>query len=341
MQSIWKGAISFGLVSIPIRLYAATEERGVSLHQVHAEDGGRIRYKRVCTVDGEEVPYSDIAKGYELPNGEVVVLTDEDFAQLPLSTSRAIDVLSFVESSDIDPVQLSRCYYCDPTGADAKPYVLLRDALERTGKVAVVKVALRQRESLAMLRPREGVIVLQLLLWPDEVRKPQFGFLDEDVRLRPQEVQMAESYVETLIGDIEPEEMVDRYRVALEQLVEAKAAGREVEQPPAPPEDTGAAVDLMEALRRSVEAAKRGRGESAEEAKPARKRAMAESAPPKKSASKRTGPAQKTAAKKTAAKKTAEKKAPAKKSAAKKTAEQPAKEATSKQGARSRTRRTA
>ena len=333
MQSIWKGAISFGLVSIPIRLYAATEERGVSLHQVHAEDGGRIRYRRVCTVDGEEVPYSDIAKGYELPNGEVVVLTDEDFAQLPLSTSRAIDVLSFVEASDIDPVQLSRSYFCDPTGADPKPYVLLRDALERSGKVAMVKVALRQRESLAILRPRDGVIMLQLLLWPDEVRKPQFGFLDEDVRLRPQEVQMAESYVETLIGDIEPEETVDRYRVALEELVEAKAAGREVEQPPAPPEDTGAAVDLMEALRRSVEEAKRGRGEGAGEAKPTRKRAAAESAPPEeKPATKATGAPRKAAAKKTAAKKTAAKSSEpaAKKTAAKKT---PAKKASARKSA--------
>jgi DNA end-binding protein Ku len=332
MQTVWKGAISFGLVSIPIRLFTATEERGVSLHQVHEADGGRIRYRRVCQVDGEEVAYSDIAKGYELPNGEVVVLTDEDFAQLPLATSRAIDVLSFVEADTIDPVQLSRSYYADPTGADPKPYILLRDALERTGKVAVVKVALRQRESLAMLRPRDGVLVLQLMLWPDEVRKPEFSFLTEEVRLRPQEVQMAESYVETLTGEIEAEELVDRYRVALEQLVEAKAAGREVEQPPAPAEDTGAAVDLMEALRRSVEAAKRSRreggdvgesGEGAAAAKPARKRAVPESAAtmssatspaaPKKTASKRAGAgaqaAKKTPAKKAAAKKTAAKKA--------------------------------
>ena len=135
MRSIWKGAISFGLVSIPVQLFAATAARGVSLHQVHAQDGGRIRYRRICAVDGEEVPYSDVAKGYELPNGDVVVLDDEDFADLPLSSSRTIDVLSFVEANTVDPIQLSRCYYCEPIGTAVKPYILLREALERRGKL--------------------------------------------------------------------------------------------------------------------------------------------------------------------------------------------------------------
>ena len=260
MRSIWKGAISFGLVSIPVQLFAATAARGVSLHQVHAQDGGRIRYRRICAVDGEEVPYSDVAKGYELPNGDVVVLDDEDFADLPLSSSRTIDVLSFVEANTVDPIQLSRCYYCEPIGTAVKPYILLREALERRGKVAVVKVALRQRESLAALRPRDGILVLQLLLWPDEVRKPPFTLIDDDVQLRQQELRMAESYVETLTGGVDQEETVDHYRVALEQLVEAKIAGREVEQPQTSAEDTATTVDLLEALRRSVEDAKRGRG---------------------------------------------------------------------------------
>jgi DNA end-binding protein Ku len=260
MRSIWKGAISFGLVSIPVQLFAATAARGVSLHQVHAQDGGRIRYRRICAVDGEEVPYSDVAKGYELPNGDVVVLDDEDFADLPLSSSRTIDVLSFVEANTVDPIQLSRCYYCEPIGTAVKPYILLREALEHRGKVAVVKVALRQRESLAALRPRDGILVLQLLLWPDEVRKPPFTLIDDDVQLRQQELRMAESYVETLTGGVDQEETVDHYRVALEQLVEAKIAGRDVEQPQTPAEDTATTVDLLEALRRSVEAAKRGRG---------------------------------------------------------------------------------
>lgn len=317
MHSIWKGAISFGLVTIPIQLFAATEERGVPLHQVHLADGGRIRYRRVCSVDGEEVPYADIAKGYELADGEVVVLTDEDFAQLPLSTSRAIDVLTFVEAGTIDPIQLSRCYYCDPISPDVKPYVLLRDALERTGKVAVVKVALRQRESLAIVRPRDRMLVLQLLLWPDEVREPRFPILDDEVLLRPQELRMAESYVETLTGEIDRKDTLDHYRAALEQLVEAKVAGREVEQP-RPVEPAGAAVDLMDALRRSVEEAKRSRGGSARAAKraaagTATPKAAAGSAAPKgtaSSASKGTArkavkqTAKKTAAKRTAAKKT-------------------------------------
>ena len=311
MKSVWKGVISFGLVSIPIRLYAATEERGVALHQVHVKDGGRIRYRRFCTADGEEVPFEDIVRGYELPTGEVVVLTDEDFAELPLSSSRAIDVLSFVDADSLDPVQLSRSYYCEPAAPDARPYILLRDALERAGKVAMVKVALRQRESLAVLRPRNGVLVLQLMLWPDEVRAPRFPFLNEDVWVRPQELQMAGAYVDAMTGEVEADELVDRYRVALEQLVEAKITGHKVEQPPGPVQTAG--VDLMEALRRSVEEAKRARGEEARGTRsPAGKRAVATPTTSRKAAARKTsGPrvskkaaAQKTGAKKTSAKKT-------------------------------------
>jgi len=260
MQSIWKGSISFGLVSIPVRLYSATEEKDVSFRQVHREDGGRIRYKRVCSVDGEEVPYSDIAKGYELPDGEMVVLEDEDFANLPISSSRAVDVLEFVPADQIDPVQFSKPYYCDPTG-DPKPYVLLRDSLEKADKVAIVKVALRQRERLAVLRPREGVLVLQTMLWPDEVRVPTFDFLDKDVTIRQQELAMAESYIAALSSDFEPGEFSDDYRAALEEVIQAKVAGHEVTAPTEEPRATGQVVDLMEALRRSVAEAKTRRGE--------------------------------------------------------------------------------
>jgi DNA end-binding protein Ku len=264
MRSIWKGAISFGLVSIPVKLYSATEERDVSFHQVHREDGGRIRYKRVCQTDGEEVPYSDIAKGFELPSGEVVVLTDEDFADLPLSTSRAIDVLEFVPLEQVDPMYFSKSYYLEPDGAGAKPYVLLREALERSGRVALVKVALRQRESLATLRVRDGVFVLEMMLWPDEIREPSFGFLDDDIEVRGQELKMAESLIESLSGDFVPEQYSDNYREALQTLIEAKVAGREVVQPSEPAAEAGTVVDLMAALRASVEAAREGRtaGES-------------------------------------------------------------------------------
>jgi DNA end-binding protein Ku len=262
MRSIWKGAISFGLVSIPVKLYSATEEKDVSFHQVHREDGGRIRYKRVCQIDGEEVAYSDIAKGYELSSGEVVVLTDEDFSDLPLTTSRAIDVLEFVPLEQVDPMYFSKSYYLEPDGAGAKPYVLLREALERSGRVALVKIALRQRESLATLRVRDGVFVLEMMLWPDEIREPSFGFLDDDIEVRPQELSMAKSLIDSLSGDFEPDQYSDNYREALQSLIEAKVEGKEVVQPTEPAAESGTVVDLMAALRASVEAAKQGRSES-------------------------------------------------------------------------------
>ena len=313
-QSIWKGAISFGLVSIPVRLYSATEEKDISFRQVHRDDGGRIRYKRVCSVDGEEVPYSDIAKGYELPDGEMIVLDDEDFANLPISSSRAVEVLSFVPAEQVDAVQFVKAYFCDPTG-DVKPYVLLRDSLEQANKVAIVKVALRQRERLAMLRTRDGVLVLQTLLWPDEVRDARFGFLDQDVTVRSQELAMAESYISALSADFDPSEYADHYREALESVIADKAAGREVKAPAEEAPASGQVVDLMEALRRSVAEAKSRRGEApAEEpaaaktaAKPAAKKATAKKAEKKttKTAKKATKPA----------KKVTEKKAPARRSA--------------------------
>ena len=295
MRSIWKGAISFGLVSIPVKLYSATEEKDVSFHQVHREDGGRIRYKRVCQIDGEEVPYSDIAKGYELASGEVVVLTDEDFADLPLSTSRAIDVLEFVPLEQVDPLYFSKSYYLEPEGAGAKPYVLLREALENSGRVALVKVALRQRESLATLRVRNGVFVLEMMLWPDEIREPEFGFLDEDIEVRAQELKMAESLIESLSGDFEPDQYGDNYREALQALIEAKVEGREVVQPAEPAADTGTVVDLMAALRASVEAAKEGRATSTSKSSSTSKRTTET-----KSSAKAKKTAKKTPAKKTA-----------------------------------------
>jgi DNA end-binding protein Ku len=258
MRSIWKGAISFGLVTIPVKLYSATEQRDVAFHQVHREDGGRIRYKRVCTKDGEEVPYSDIAKGYELPGGEIVVLTDEDFENLPLSTSRRIDVLLFATEEQVDPIYFSKSYYLEPEAQGTKPYVLLRDALESSGKVAVVKVALRQRESLGTLRVRDGVFVLETMLWPDEVRAPEFKFLEEDVDLRPQELQMATSLIDSMEGEFDPSEYKDAYREALQEVIEAKVEGREV-VPQEAEEEAPAASDLLSALRASVEAAKKGR----------------------------------------------------------------------------------
>ena len=259
MRSIWKGAISFGLVTIPVKLYSATERRDVAFHQVHREDGGRIRFKRVCTQCGEEVPYSDIAKGYELPSGEVVVLTDEDFAELPLSTSRRIDVLLFTPRAQVDPIYFDKSYYLEPEAPGTKRYVLFRDALERSGKVAIVMVALRQRESLATLRVRDGVFVLETMLWPDEVRSPDFPFLKEDVEIRSQELQMASSLIDTMTGDFDPSEYKDAYREALQSVIEAKIQGKEVVAQE-PQEEAPVAADLLSALRASVEAAKKDGG---------------------------------------------------------------------------------
>jgi DNA end-binding protein Ku len=260
MRSIWKGAISFGSATVPVKVYAATEQRDVAFHQVHRADGGRVRYRRVCTVDGEEVPYADIAKGYELPGGEMVVLTEEDFAELPLSTSRRIEVLQFVAEEEVDPIYFAKSYYLEPDAQGAKPYVLLRDALEESGRVALVKVALRQRESLATLRVRGGVFVLETMLWPDEIRTPDFAFLEEDIEVRKQELAMATSLIETMEGEFDPAEYKDAYREALRAVIEAKVAGEEVTRPEEAAEEAPAA-DLLSALRASVEAAKKSRGE--------------------------------------------------------------------------------
>ncbi len=260
MRSIWKGAISFGLVSISVKLYSATEERDVSFHQVHRSDGGRIRYKRVCQEDGEEVSYGDIAKGFELPGGEMVVLTDEDLADLPLTTSRAIDVMTFVPLEQVDPIYFAKSYYIEPDKGAAKPYVLLRDALAGSDRVAIVKIALRQRESLATLRVRDDVLVLETMIWPDEVRAPDFGFLDEDVPVRPQELAMANSLIDSMADDFDPTQYADGYREALQQVIDAKIEGREVVEPSdrEAPQAAGV-VDLMAALRASVERAKQSR----------------------------------------------------------------------------------
>src|SRR6195952_5461645 len=209
MRSIWKGAISFGLVTIPVKLYSATEEKNVSFHQVHREDGGRIRYKRVCSVDGEEVSYGDIAKGYELSSGETVILTDEDFSDLPLSSSRTIDVLQFVPLEDVDPIYFAKSYYLEPERTGTKPYVLRGDALEQSDKVAVVKVALRQREQLATLRVRDGVFVLETMLWPGDTRPPVFASRDEHLEVRRQKLTMAGSLIVSLPPPFAPSQYTD------------------------------------------------------------------------------------------------------------------------------------
>src|SRR5262245_36420501 len=317
MRAIWKGAVSFGLVSVPVKLYAATESHDVSFRQVHVTDGGRIKYQRVCSIDGEEVEYADIAKGYETEDGEMVILDDDDMASLPSASSREIAVEKFVLSDQIDPMLFEKSYYLEPEKSGAKPYALLRQALLDADRMAVVTVALRQRTTVAVLRVRDDGIVLQTMMWPDEVRTPDFSV--ETGEVKDAEVKMANMLVETLAGDFDPSEFEDDYAEAVEAMVKAKIEGGEVQRTPAATKTSGEVVDLLAALQRSVDAAKQGRGETGSEIFEDVED-QAEEKPAKKTAAKRTTTtaAKKTTTKKAAAKKTAAKKTTTKKAATKK-----------------------
>ena len=317
MRAIWKGAITFGLVNVPIKLYPATEDHDISLHQVHDADGGRIRYERRCEVCGKVVEYAHIDKAYA-EGKTTVVLSDEDLKSLPEERSHEIEVVEFVPSEQIDEIMLDRSYFLEPDKAAAKPYALLRRALEETDRTAIAQFSLRQKTRLGALRSRGKVLMLQSLLWDDEVREADFPSLKEDVRVSPQELKMAMSLVDNMATDFNPEKFSDEYQDQLRQLIAAKlekgdaldtaATFGEQEEAQA---DRGEVVDLLEALRRSVEenrAARKGT-----EAKSAAKKPPAKKAPAKKTS---TG---KTAAKKSPAKKTPAKKAPARKAGAKKT----------------------
>ena len=323
MRAIWKGAVSFGLVSVPVKLYAATENHDISFRQVHAQDGGRIKYKRVCSIDGEEVEYADIAKGYETDDGQMVVLDDEDLGQLPSNSSREISVEKFVPSEQIDPMMLEKSYYLEPDKAAAKPYALLREAIREADRMAVVTVALRNRMSTAVLRVRDDVLVLQTMMWPDEIRKPDFATLDAtEGQVRQQEVKMARMLVETLAGDYDPSEYEDDYAAAVEAIVKAKLEGGEVKHVATEEPKAGEVVDLLAALQRSVDAARSSRGEAPAEEQEAEAADESEpEEPAAKKASKKTASgsgSKKAPAKKAASKKTATKKTAAKKTAAKK-----------------------
>src|SRR5215813_3020092 len=266
---MWKGGISFGLVMIPVRLYAATEQKDIAFRQVHRADGGRIRFRRFCSVCGEEVPYEDVVKGYELSTGEMVILDDEDLADLPLPTTKSIEVLHFAPAEQLDPILFNRSYYVEPETAGARAYVLLRDALEQSGKIAIAQVALRQRESLATLRTRDGVLVLETLLWPDEVREASFPFLEQDIEVRPQELTMASSLIDSMTSDFDADAHHDGYREALIEVVDAKIQGRELAQPGALEIAAAPSTSLADALRASLAAAQQpsGAGQNGPKAK--------------------------------------------------------------------------
>jgi DNA end-binding protein Ku len=340
MRAIWKGAVSFGLVSVPVKLYSATESHDISFRQVHAKDGGRIKYQRICSIDGEEVAYADIAKGFETEDGELVILEDADFAELPTTSSREISVEKFVPSEQIDPLMLEKSYYLEPEKSGTKPYALLRDALRESDRVAVVTVALRSRTTPAVLRVRDDVLVMQTMMWPDEVRDPAFGSLKDVEPAKPQELQMAKLLLETLAGDYDPEELEDDYAEAVHALVEAKLAGGEVKRTKEAAPSAGEVVDLLAALQKSVAAAKSARGEEAPAAvadpperaeepappaeKPKRKSTRKATSSPEGEAAATKAPAKKAPEGKAAEKKTPTKKATARKSTKKESAEEPA-----------------
>lgn len=362
MRSIWKGSISFGLVSIPIRVVSATENHSVSFHQVHIKDGGRIRYRKVCELEEQEVQRDEIGRGFQTDEGRTVLLTDDDMAALPLPTAKTVEILGFVPAEEIDPIQLDRSYYLAADGKNAdKPYVLLREALHRSGKVAVAKLAMRGRESLGMLRVYEDALALHTMLWPDEIRSVSGVAPEGQVTVRDAELDLAYTLMETL-GELDWSELHDEYREALELLVTAKAEGGAEAVPEAAGAGSGRGsgklVDLMSVLERSVREARDTRGEgdadggatvhelsdrragrkAATKAPASAEKESAKKASSAKGAGQRAAPAKKSgAAKKTAAKgsaKSAVKKAPAKKTASKtgaKTA--PAKTASAKKAA--------
>jgi DNA end-binding protein Ku len=280
-RAMWKGAISFGLVTIPVSVYPATEEKTLRFNQLHDDDGGRIRMKRTCSIDGEEVGYEHIVKGYEYEKDRYVILTDEDFEAIPVESSRAIDIQQFVELEEIDPMQYKKSYYLVPEETGAKAYALLREALNRSGKVGIAKVSFRDKEHLAALRFRDEAFVLETMYWPDEIREADFGGVDVSAKVRPNELEMAQTLIDNLTADWDPAEFKDDYREALLRIVEAKINGEEIEIVEAEP--TAKVVDLMEALKASVAAAKKEpKAEPAPKKKPTKKTAAKKPAPRKK-----------------------------------------------------------
>ncbi|MFF0062088.1 Ku protein [Streptomyces sp. NPDC005279] len=305
MRSIWNGAISFGLVSIGIKLVNATENHSISFRQIHTADGGRIRYRKVCELEEKEVTAAEIGKAYEAADGTLVPITDEDLASLPLPTAKTIEIVGFVPASSIDPLQMDAAYYLSANGVPAaKPYTLLREALKRSEKVAVAKFALRGRERLGMLRVVDDVIAMHGLLWPDEIRSTEDVAPDAGVTVREAELDLADALMDTL-GEVDLDSLHDDYRAAVEAMIAAKAEGGVVpEEVPAEP-GGGKVIDLMAALENSVRVAKEARGEGGREVAEvtpikARKRAAAAPKPGGADAKKSTAAAKKTVPKKSA-----------------------------------------
>jgi len=305
MRSIWKGSLSFGLVNVPVKVYSATEDHDLKFHQVHAKDNGRIRYKRVCEVCGEVVDYRDIAKAYESDNGQTVIITDEDLATLPEERSREIEVLEFVPASEIDPMMYDRSYYLEPDSKSTKSYVLLARTLAETDRVAIVHFALRSKTRLAALRVKDfskrEVMVVQTLLWPDEIRDPDFPVLDQKVEIKAAELKMALQVVDSMADDFNPDQFHDDYQEQLRELVEAKLEGGEAFTTEEQPKELDATEDVSDLLAKLEASVKRRRaGEPSASGDGAAKKAPAKKAPAKRAAAKKA-PAARTPGKGAAA----------------------------------------
>ncbi|GJN97790.1 non-homologous end joining protein Ku [Mycobacterium marinum] len=286
MRSIWKGSIAFGLVNVPVKVYSATQDHDIKFHQVHAKDNGRIRYKRVCEVCGEVVEYSDLARAFESDDGQMVIINDDDLATLPEDRSREIEVLEFVPAEEVDPMMIDRSYFLEPDSKSSKSYVLLAKTLAETERMAIVHFTLRSKTRLAALRVKDfgkrEVMVVHTLLWPDEIRDPDFPVLDKEVEIKPAELKMAGQVVESMAEDFNPDRYRDTYQEQLQELIDAKLEGGEAftaEEQPAELDETEDVSDLLAKLEASVKA-RSGDGKSAA------KKSTAEKAPAKKARAK-------------------------------------------------------
>ncbi|MGH2751331.1 MAG: Ku protein [Actinomycetota bacterium] len=272
MRPIWKGSITFGLISIPVKLFSAVQEKSFKFNMLHDEEacpegGGRIKFKRVCSACDQEVAWDDIVKGYEYSSGHYVTFTQDELAALDVDSIKAIDVVSFVPLTDIDPIYFNKTYYVAPDATGIKAYKLLADALEAEGQVGIAKVALREKEHLATIRLKDDIFVLETMHWPDEIREPEFEEFDKKIDVRDNEVKMARQLIQQLSADFNPSEFQDDYRLKLEQLAEQKIEGEEVTVAAEPEEEPTKVVDLMEALKASVAEAKKKKDTSSSSSK--------------------------------------------------------------------------
>ena len=255
-RSIWKGAISFGLVTIPVALYTATESKTPKFKMLRGTDHSPIKYKRVAESDGEEVVWDDIVRGYEVEKGKYVVFTDEELENATAADgNRLVDVVQFVDEDEIDPIYYKSSYYLAPERTGVKAYRILLEALKDKGRVGLAKVSIRDKQQLATLRAKDGILVMETMYWPDEIRQPEFEELDADVDLRKEEVKMAEMLIDGLTAEFDPEAFKDSTREAIESAAQKKVEGQEIVAPEAP--EPTKVVDLLEALKASVEATKK------------------------------------------------------------------------------------